>query len=533
MTTLKIVAGSAGSGKSTALITGALDYLMQLKSVFIMVPTHTAKENLVNKIDTILAEAYKDPITPKIKITNLEKLKYSVHVLYGYRGEEVVLIDEMSMINVPTLKMLFWDTYFLPSIQIVAYGDAKQIDTVQGNSMIEELLRINIETDLWQWVKDAYENATFSKLVAPANWRLDGPVEFQTMLHNYRLNNLGYSGYNEEYIEALFDKAIDYSDTDKDYSEVILEATKNFVLITSPTHDRGSEVNAYIREAYPDTCEQVFPFVKQNNGTKVYLNPWHPNQTMLHEKFPFVKDVPSNEKPSNLDYTGYVVVDVSQGATVDNALYYFGNKNIPRGKVKSFYNYNRLFTAITRSRNLTQLVGNTKEIRKQLDIFPVSAKKRLEYRVADKTVTELFNRLYNMPNTKLTLDEIYELYMKLFEIVTPDEATMRELDDYNVDSSPYTKAQLVLKFKNYDMNEAMKQQGAIDVPNYKKLIYDKHISSSRQSARSGKGKVQLWVSTLSEKELAEVKSDLETLSVRKFKAKYKQDKRQVEKAINN
>lgn len=68
---------------------------------------------------------------------------------------------------------------------------------------------------------------------------------------------------------------------------------------------------------------------------------------------------------------------------------------------------------------------------------------------------------------------------------------------------------------------------------YRNVYYPKHISSSRQSARSGKGKVQLWVSTLSEKELAEVKSDLETLSVRKFKAKYKQDKRQVEKAINN
>lgn len=532
MTRLKIVAGSAGSGKSTQLLSDGLDYLMQMKSVFIMTPTHTAKENLVNKIDDMLAEAYKDPTTPKIKISNLEKLKYSVHVLYGYRGEEVVLIDEMSMINVPTLKMLFWDTYFLPSIQIVAYGDAKQIDAVQGNSMIEELLRLNIETDLWQWVKDAYENATFNTLVPPDNWRLEGPVEFKTMLHNYRLNNLGYTGYNDEYIEALFDKAIDHSNDDSDYSDIILEATKNYVLITSPTHDRGSEVNTYIREAYPDTYSQVFPFVKQTNGTKVYLNPEHPNQDMLHAKFPFVKDVPSNEKSSNLEYTGYVVVDVSQGATVENSLYYFGNKHIPRGKVKSFYNYNRLFTAITRSRNLTQLVGNTKEIRKQLDIFPVSAKKRLEYRVADKTVTELFTRLYGMRNASLSLDEIYELYMKLFDIVTPDEATMRELDDYNVSSNPYTKAQLVLKFKDYDVSEAMKQQGAIDIPNYKKLIYDTHITSSRKNARAGKGKAQLWVATLSEDELAEVKEDLDKLSVRKFKAKYKQDKRQVEKAIN-
>lgn len=530
MTTLKIVAGSAGVGKSTRLINDGLEASLQMKSVFIMVPTHTAKDNLVKAIDDMLKVEYQDMFASQAKIKALEKMRYNVHVLYGYSGEEVVLIDEMSMINVPTLKALFWDTYFLPHVAITGYGDAKQLESIAGNSMIEELLRLNVEGDVWQWVQEAYENVAFNTMVAPNNWRLEGPVEFETMLTNYRLNNLGFDGYNDEYIDALFNYAIDYSgEIDKDYSEAILSAVENYSLIIAPTHDRGSEVNDYIMRAYPKTYIEVMPFVKETNGTKVYLNPANPNQDELHEKFPFMKSIPGNVDMKNLTPTAYIVVNVAQGATVDNAVYYFGDSKIPAGKVQHFYSYNRIFTAITRSRNLTQLIGNTAEMRKQFDIHPMSAKQRLQYRTADVAVTELFERLYAMKE-ELSLDEIHEMFMKIFEVVKPDDKVAKELEDYNVKSIPYTKEQLVLRFKSYDSTKALRYGFH---PDYKQKIYDKHIAEVRGKSAKGKGAVQTWINSLTPAQLEEVKKDLESLSVRKFAEKYdKRQKKNVKKALD-
>lgn len=534
MTTLKVVAGSAGVGKSTRLINDALQAQMQMKTVFVMVPTNTAKDNLVQKVDELLAVEYQNPLAPKAKIKALEKLRYSIHVLYGYKGEDVVLIDEMSMINVPTLKALFWDTYFLPNIAITAYGDAKQLPSIKGNSMIEELLRLNVEGDLWSFVAEAYENVAFNVMTPPDNWRLEGSVEFETMLTNHRLNNLGFSGYNDEYIEALFNNAVDYSNDDtKDYSAEIIEAVTHYNLVICPTHDRGSEVNEYIESAYGERAGEVFPFVKQAKGTKVYLNPLHPNQDMLHAKFPFIKDLPANEDRKDLTLTAYVVVDVSQGGTVDDAVYFFGDKSIPSGKVQHFYSYNRIFTAITRSRNLTKLIGNAAEMHKQFDIHPVSAQQRLQHRTADVAVQELFNRLYGM-DKELSIEDVYDMFMKLYEIVKPDVATMKELEAYNVVSHPYTMAQLVLKFKDYDTMQAIKTQNALNVVNYKAKFYDTHIkeANSQNGAKSaGKGKVQVWINSLDEAELAKVTEDVQTMSQRKFKEAYGKTQVTVKKAL--
>lgn len=382
---------------------------------------------------------------------------------------------------------------------------------------------------------EAYENVAFNAMTPPANWRLEGTVEFETMLTNHRLNNLGFSGYNDEYIEALFNNAVDYSNDDtKNYQAEIIEAVANYSLIISPTHDRGAEVNEYIESAYGERAGEVFPFVKQAKGTKVYLNPLHANQDMLHAKFPFIKELPANEDRKDLTLTAYVVVDVSQGGTVDDAVYFFGDKSIPSGKVQHFYSYNRIFTAITRSRNLTKLIGNTAEMRKQFDIHPVSAQQRLQHRTADVAIQELFNRLYGM-DKELSIEEVYDMFLKLYEIVKPDVATMKELEAYNVVSHPYTMAQLVLKFKNYDTMQAIKTQNALNVVNYKAKFYDAHIkeANAQNGAKSaGKGKVQTWINSLDEAELAKVTEDVQTMSQRKFKEAYGKTQVTVKKALN-
>lgn len=256
----------------------------------------------------------------------------------------------------------------------------------------------------------------------------------------------------------------------------------------------------------------------------------------MHKAFPFIKDVDSTVNQNGLEPTAYVVVDIAQGATVDNAVYYFGDTKIPNG-VQNFYSYNRLYTAITRSRNLTQLIGDMSEVRKQLSLFPMSAQQRLEYRFAQRTMKELFNRMYVMTQ-EITEDEAYSLFMKLFNEGVPDGKIQQELIDYNVTSKPYTLKQMVLKFKDYDSTQAQLKSGSF-VVDYKVKFYDENISRANSEKMIGKvnakgrGKVQTWINSLSESELNNVRKDVQVLSVRKFADKYnKMAKKNVISALD-
>ena len=524
MTKMKVVAGAPGVGKSTRLIEDGVQAILLGNAVYITTPTNTARNNLIEKIDELLKEEGHKHFDKNDRAEALKSLRGNIHLIGAdYQAEDFILIDEISMISVGVFKSLLFDANPLPDVQIVAYGDAKQLPAIHANSVIEMLLRENISTDLWEWVKEAYEDAP-SVMVPPANWRLEGDVEFETMLINYRLNELGFDGYDAEYIDTLFANAIDYSDDDtKDYSAEIIAAVENYSLIMTSTHERGEEVNAYIKQSYGTNASGIMPFVKSSSDTKVYLNPENKDQESLHKAFPFIKDVDSTVNQNGLEPTAYVVVDVSQGATVNDAVYYFGDTKIPNG-VQNFYSYNRLYTAITRSRNLTQLIGDMSEVRKQLSLFPMSAKQRLEYRFAQRTMKELFNRMYVMTQ-EITEDEAYSLFMKLFNEGVPDGKVQQELIDYNVTSKPYTLKQMVLRFKDYDVTQGQLKSGSF-VVDYKVKFYDENISRANSEKMIGKanakgrGKVQNWINSLSQEELNQVKRDVQVLSVRKFADKY-------------
>lgn len=524
MTKMKVVAGAPGVGKSTRLIEDGVQAILLGNAVYITTPTNTARNNLIEKIDELLKEEGHKHFDKNDRAEALKSLRGNIHLIGAdYQAEDFILIDEISMISVGVFKSLLFDANPLPDVQIVAYGDAKQLPAIHANSVIEMLLRENISTDLWEWVKEAYEDAP-SVMVPPANWRLEGDVEFETMLINYRLNELGFDGYDAEYIDTLFANAIDYSDDDtKDYSAEIIAAVENYSLIMTSTHERGEEVNAYIKQSYGTNASGIMPFVKSSSDTKVYLNPENKDQESLHKAFPFIKDVDSTVNQNGLEPTAYVVVDIAQGATVDNAVYYFGDTKIPNG-VQNFYSYNRLYTAITRSRNLTKLIGDMSEVRKQLNLFPMSAQQRLEYRFAQRTMKELFNRMYVMTQ-EITEDEAYSLFMKLFNEGVPDGKVQQELIDYNVTSKPYTLKQMVLRFKDYDVTQGQLKSGSF-VVDYKVKFYDENISRANSEKMIGKanakgrGKVQNWINSLSQEELNQVKRDVQVLSVRKFADKY-------------
>lgn len=525
MTKLRVVAGSAGNGKTTKLIEQAINASLQRKSVYIMTPTHTAKSNIKNGLNQKLEEEYRHVPSNSLRIKMLQELVFKVHVgMNSYRGQEVVLIDEMSMVDMTTLKALLWDMKNITDAEITAYGDVKQLPVINGNSFAEVLFKNNVNGDFWKWAKDAYDEDMIT-LIAPESWELDDDnVELEVLSQNYRLNKIGFEGYDEEYITALFDNTIDYSDNeDKDYESVIATSVDEYNLIMTPTYRRGDEVNAYVKSFFGERAKEVFPFIKIIGDKKVYLNPDHHDMEALKNAFNFMNEIPEDFDMDKSELTAYIVVNVAQGATVDNAVYYMGDKSIPDGKVQSFYSYNRLFTAITRSRNLTQLVGNKYEIARQLNLFPQSAQDRLEYRHAKETVTLLFEHLYQL-RKELTKEEVYELYIKLFNEELPDTDTRHQLQTFDVISTPYSVERLMLAFEDYDDSDTL--NGVID---YKSLLYKGHISEVRSASKKGKGKIQKWVDSLEDK--TEVIKDVETLSRTKFNAKHGMNKQQVAKAL--
>ena len=67
-----------------------------------------------------------------------------------------------------------------------------------------------------------------------------------------------------------------------------------------------------------------------------------------------------------------------------------------------------------------------------------------------------------------------------------------------------------------------------------KKFYDRYrreVKVNNGAKKAGHGRVQIWLSGLTEDEIEAVKQDVNDLSMRKFKSKYDKDKRQVVKAL--
>ena len=531
-TSMKIVAGEPGTGKTTRLIQDGVDEILSLRTVTIIVPTHSARQTIVDKIDDMLLVEINE-----VRKNALMKLKYNVNVLYGYAGEQTILIDEVSMVSIPVLFNLLYRTLDVEGAKIIGYGDIKQLPVIKGNSIIEELLRNNLTVDVWEWVKEAYNNVEQNKLVAPSVWKLASNVQFETLLKNYRLQAKGYTGYTEKYIQDVINYAI-YNE-DNYYADVINTAVLDNALIITPSHGRGAEVNDALIEHYGrEYFEKVAPFVKEVSGTKVYLNPDNENYEAVKSAFGFVKEAPINFNPKKFEYTAYMVVNVAQGATVDNVLYYMGNKPIS-GQAKSFYTRNNLYTGITRSRNIAQLVGYKGSFEEMMNNLPLSAQARLHHVKAREAVLALFNNLMSI-HEELSLDEIYKMYLNLFKEVSVGGNVGEQLSIYGIVNEPFEKDELALEFKNYDIQKAMRSGFAID---YKSKIYDAHISDVNANKalhntntlgkrnKAGKGYIQEWVRALSDDKLNALREDVDNLSVRKFKAKYDKTLVTVKKAL--
>ena len=517
---LNFIVGEPGTGKSTRLVQDALNLVRKGISTTVITPTHSAKKNILSMISKRL-EATNEPE----EASALKKIRHEVHVLTdSYSGQQAILIDEISMIDSVTLYSLLYQTLNVKNVLINSYGDIKQIPAIKGNSVIEQVLRTNLkDQSLWEWVNDAYENVDFVKLTPPKNWYLKQDIGFEILSTNYRLAGGGYSGYNTQYLIDVIDNSIDHSLTGSGYQEAVLQYLDKGYLFIAPTHERGKEINQYVADKYGDEYITRVPFLTQDK--KVYLNPRARDYSLNKERFDFVNDIPAGGNIVNYIPTAYVVVNVAQGATVDNVVYYFGDTPIPNIR-NDFYTRNQVYTAVTRSRYPAIIMGDRAEVRKQLYNVPRSAQSRLEYKVADATLKELFIKLQSEElDSPLTFDEIKGRYTNLFKA----EAEYADTHDtdilvYNIKSNPRSDKDIKLSFKEYEVGD-----NGID---YKKLVYESYISEQRAiAAKRVKGRVQKWVSSLSEEDLNKVKDDIKNFSMRQFKAKYDKDLRSVRTAI--
>lgn len=519
---LNFIVGEPGTGKSTRLVQDAIDLVRRGVSTTIVTPTHSAKRNIITMLEKRLEGAtdYED-------IGAISKLLHEVHVLTGsYSGQQAILIDEISMMDSVTLYSLLYQTLNVNSTLINSYGDIKQIPSIKGNSVIEQVLRANLKgQSLWEWVNDAYENVDFTHLTPPKSWQMSNDIGFEVLSTNHRLAGDGYSGYNTQYLIDVIDDAIDHSLTGSGYQDAVIKYLDSGYLFIAPTHERGNEINKYLEDFYGDEYIEMVPFLIQDK--KVYLNPRSVNYELNKERFPFVTDIPERGNFYNYTPTAYVVVNVAQGATVDNVVYYFGDTPIPATH-QNFYTRNQVYTAVTRSRYPATIMGNKAEVYKQLQNVPQSAQSRLEYKVADATLKELFLKLKRSKDTyPLTFEEIKKWYLDMFN-ADVDYASAYDTDIlvYNIRSNPRSDKDIKLAFKDYKV-------GGNDI-DYKKIIYDPYISEQRsKSAKRGHGKIQRWVASLSEEDLDKVKKDLDEFTVRQFKAKYDKTKSQVKAVVES
>lgn len=513
MITMKVVVGNPGTGKSTRLIQDAVDYILRGKSVFIMTPTNTAKDNLISSIGKEFENEKHSIKIDAPRMNALDIISKSIHVLYGYSGEDVILMDEIGMIGTEKL-MEIRGVVGTRNIDIIGYGDIKQLPAIRTAGILEVLFRNTIKHDFWNKIRTVYEDGEIQALNAPEGWGINTSVGFEVLKKNYRLNKIGFDSYGPEYIDELANKTIDYSDCDKAYEDVLVDAIENYKLIIVPDHTtREREVYEILQRHYGvEEADKHMPFVTID--TKVYLNPNHINKSRIKDAYPFLKELPGKIK--KVVYTASVVVDVTQGATVDDAIYYLGDSDIPN---THFYNYNRFFTAITRSRNMTQLVGKKSQFLKHYDTVPSTISyDRVMYHKAELAKIELFNKLNSEEIKETSFDKVYDFYVDIYNSLTSDS----ESKVFNISDEIYTKNELREKFKGYDVRRSSVDRISVD---YRALFYEKN--------KTRNGRTKNMLKSMSNEEVDELRYDIENLTQKDFKIKYNREKKNVKRTLNN
>lgn len=512
-----------GVGKTHELLAQSFDDAKLGRPVYIMTPTNASKQN-------IIAQIYKRMATTALDSEKraLQKLVWSVLVLESsYNGEPYVYIDEIGQVSTSYFNSLLMMLQSVPYAEVNMFGDVKQLKpSSQSFSPLESLMRNNLVVpSFWDFVADkCYDDFDYDTFNAPKTWLIKKPIDITLLTQNRRLRRLGYTNYNNDF----FDDVIETRTIEKaDYTQDLTKAVNDYSAILVATKSRGEEADDIIFKALGNdqTIFEAFaPFISANGHT--YLNPDHADFDKLEKALSGVPVVDSSVNTRGAVHHYWATVHAMQGISIKSVTFYMGNQPIGNRHAEH-YSQNLLYTSITRASDEITLLGLKDSFLKMRHQQPDNPQKKLGNYKADQAVTKLFDALLNQEGREFkSFDKVLRMYDEIFEKTELATGVAQTVSEFNVRLDKYSEHELKMQFKNFPSSDAIVKGFK---PNYKKF-YEDEIASTNGAKFRGKGKVQAWVNSLSDEELADLKADTD-LSRAKFKAKWNRDKRQVVKAL--
>lgn len=518
-----LVISEPGAGKSYQLVTRAVEAKMAGESIFISCPTHASKQNLVAMMYDRMPST-----SSERELRALKSLAYDVHVLESsYNGQSELFIDEIGQWPSSNFNSLLLNLQSVSHANIHLTGDIKQLTPSSSlGSPLEALLRNNLDVEsFWGWVTDkAYNEFDFTELQAPTLWRVSEPIKVTLLTENHRLAGLGYNSFDNDFFDDIIETKVREL---PDYSVALLEAIQNYSAILVATKQRGKEVNQIIGDALNDiTMFRQGAYFVQVQG-KTYLNPNHHDYETLQKKFPGVPRVTPEVPMDEVLYKYWATVHSMQGITISSVTFFMGNTPIANGH-RDHYNENMLYTSVTRASDNITLLGLKESFRFMRHQEPTSPQRKLGHYRANKAQTMLFDILLtDKPVDKRSFTEVYGLYQSIFNSLELPANVSADLDVFNVRSEMHNEHELAMAFKEYPYMDAIRKGFNADY----RTFYTDEISKVNSKSAKGRGKVQVWLDSLNEAELAKVTEDVQTLSRAKFKEAYNMTNTSVKKAL--
>lgn len=499
-----LILGSAGTAKSTNLVSHLIEYISKGDSVYVMTPTHAVKSTIKSIIEDHYSGLIEDV---KYKYMALS----SVHVLSdSFNGENVIMIDEVGLTNSSHLYSIFHQTRNI-NATIIMYGDAKQLNPVNGASPLEKLLRINITGPYWKSIRSEYKFES-NKLVAPAEWNIDEEIQLTILKDNYRLSsNTNFSDYNTDFFQDALRNVIQK----EDYSDELREAVASKKFIITVTHAQGKQIDHTLSNYYDVKKSAYFKRI----GTDIYLNDDHENYNELKKKFNFIEDW-NKRKSDEFEYSFYSTVHKAQGATVDDVAFFIGNDRV----LKHMYTFPLFYTALSRARLTVVLLGKKDSFIQMYDANPSQKKAANLDIVNHKAIIKLFDYLQQSDRAH-TFHEVTHYYENFYKDMLIE---LNTLDNNMLDEIGLKKA-----FKDYTYDKIIIGFGVENPRNYHKLFYENNLLELNHESHLNKGSIQKYILSLTSDEQEQLSADLKDRHFKseKFQKKYQNyTKEQLRKA---
>lgn len=545
---LKVVVGTPGTGKSYQLIQKAVDCENEGKSYSVIVPTNVAKKR-------ILSGLRKSVNLKELNIDQYYDAMVNVHVLqYNYHGEQNVFIDEFSMFNIDDFYSLLYKVMLAKNeVSIMAFGDSKQLQPVYGISPLLVLLRFNygkfVDIENMPFSEYSatrlYQNLKDMKLDVPDNWKLAiDSIDLKVLHNNYRLKRIdGVTDYNDSFYRYILNNNL----IDKNYEDNLVRFAKEKYLIITPTHDLGDKADKIISEGLFEhdgeydtkSLSKFAPFVRNRENKEVYSNPLCKVNYGFDDFIPFC-DKDYKLKKNNFEFSFYVTSHATQGATVDNMVFYLGDKDIDKDK-RDFYTNNMLYTALSRARYNSIFLGTEAAFLKMANTFIVSDLSFMNSQLQEEALDLTYQAIVNSENFngRFSNKDIINLYNKTFKkVVKNNDKKVKDINlvDPKFEIKPYSPKMIlsVMKINSGTKLARKYRQDLLRLGygfHWEKYISDQaKIGGSLGGVVGGKSSLtNNWIKKLSSDQRKNMKEDLKILSTRKFLNKYNHKKQTVEK----